>query len=386
MEEQNEEDDQYRYQHSRYHLWHGFTILFCHTANLPIQIGTEREFRYFLFQLVGQLVGIITSQRFTDDGNGAYAIASDDAAIVPVGRNLSQLTERHTRCSAHHRDVFVGKVAVVLRLQYHLHRIIAFPEGGHRNAIAKMNSKIGREQRLVHTQTVGLGSIRRNPDARQRLLEIGADQIDTFYLMHAGGYLPGGCLQVADAVAAHSYFDRVAGIVVIHLLEADVAIREVVGVAVGISVEYLFGGTVIYCIHDELGKVGTANLRSVGGMETGRTLSDKRGYRRYLRVALQDVSHRICHLCSSIGCGSVRKIELHGKLVSLGNRHHSLRKIHEDDGTDAYQHHAQDEGDARTGETVLQQPGVTHLQIIERLLPGVGGRLTADALMNHPIL
>ena len=121
-------------------------------------------------------------------------------------------------------------------------------------------------------------------------------------------------------------------------------------------------------------------------METGRTLSDKRGYRRYLRVALQDVSHRICYLCSSIGCGSVRKIELHGKLVSLGNRHHSLRKIHEDDGTDTYQHHAHDEGDARTGETVLQQPGVTHLQIIERLLPGVGGRLTADALMNHPIL
>ena len=269
MEEQNEEDDQYRYQHTRCNLWQCFSILFCHTANLPIQIGTEREFRYFLFQLVGQLVGIITSQRFTDDGNGAYTIASDDAAIVPVGRNLSQLTERHTRCSAHHRDVFVGKVAVVLRLQYHLHRIIAFPEGGHRNAIAKMNGKIGREQRLVYTQTVGLGSIRRNPDARQRLLEIGADQIDTFYLMHAGSYLPGGCLQIADAVAAHSYFDRVAGIVVIHLLEADVAIREVVGVAVGISVEYLFGGTVIYCIHDELGKVGTSNLRSVGGMETG---------------------------------------------------------------------------------------------------------------------
>ena len=188
---------------------------------------------------------------------------------MPVGRNLSQLAEWNARCSSHHGDVFIGKVAVVFRFQNHLHRIVAFPKGGHRDAIAKMNGKVGREYGLVHTQPVGLGGIWSYPDARLGLFVVGTNQVDAFYLVHAGFYLPGGSLQVAHAVAAHSYFDRVGGVVVIHLLEADVAVGKIVGVSVGISVEYLFCGIVIYRIHDKLCKVLTANLWRIGGVETG---------------------------------------------------------------------------------------------------------------------
>lgn len=67
---------------------------------------------------------------------------------------------------------------------------------------------------------------------------------------------------------------------------------------------YLFCGIVIYRIHDKLCKVLTANLWRIGGVETGGTLTNKRGYGCYLRVALQNVGHRICHLCGSCSGGS----------------------------------------------------------------------------------
>ena len=60
--------------------------------------------------------------------------------------------------------------------------------------------------------------------------------------------------------------------------------------------------------------------------------------------------------------------------------------MYEDDGSGAHQHDAHSEGGAWKGETAFQQPGVPHLQIVERLFAGVGLVLAADALVNHHIL
>ena len=204
--------------------------------------------------------------------------------------------------------------------------------------------------------------------------------------MHAGSNLLGCGFQIAYAVATHSYFYWVSGVVVIHLLEAYVAVGEVVGVAVGITVEHIFGSIIIHSIHDELRKVGTAYLRSIGGMETGRTLTYKCGYCCHLRVVLLDVVHLISHLCRLLCGSSIGKIELHGKLVSFGNRHHSLRKLYEDNGSYAHQGNTHDKSGARKGETTFQQPSIARHQKDERLLKSEGQRLAAYALMNHHIL
>ena len=131
-----------------------------------------------------------------------------------------------------------------------------------------MYGKIGRKKRLVHAQSIGLGCVRSYSDARQWFFVIGANQIDAFYLMHAGCYFLGCCLQIPDTVAAHPYFDRIGGVIVIHLFETDIAVRKIVGIAVGISVEHFFCSAVINCIYDKLCKVRSANLRRICGMET----------------------------------------------------------------------------------------------------------------------
>ena len=90
-----------------------------------------------------QLVGVVSAHRFADDGYGADSVAAYYTSVLPVGRNLCQLAQGHACRAAHYGYVLVGEVAVVFRLQHHLHRIVALPKGGYRQTVAEVNGKVG---------------------------------------------------------------------------------------------------------------------------------------------------------------------------------------------------------------------------------------------------
>ncbi len=249
-----------------------------------------------------------------------------------------------------------------------------------------MNGKISRKDGLVYAQAVGFRIVRRDADAWQRVLKVGPDQMYSLYVAHTGAHLLGSLLQIADAVCAHPDLDGVGGRVIVHLLEAHTAVGEVVRIAVSILVEHLVCGVVVRGVDNELRKVRTANLWCVGGMEAWRSLSDERRHGGYQGVALQDVRHRVCHLCRLVGGSAVRKIKLHGKLVAFGYRHHSLRQTGEQHGSYCHQCSARQERDARIGKAACQQPCIAHLQIVERLFPCVRFRTAVDALVYHSVL
>ena len=131
-----------------------------------------------------------------------------------------------------------------------------------------MNCQVSREDSLVHTQSVCLCSIRCNPYSRLRFLVICSYQVYSIHLMHAGGNLFGSLFQVADTVAAHSYLDGIRSRIIVHLLEADIAIREIVGIMVGILVEHLLRSIIAHGIYNKLCEVWSANLWSVCSVET----------------------------------------------------------------------------------------------------------------------
>ena len=83
---------------------------------------------------------------------------------------------------------------------------------------------------------------------------------------------------MADAVAAYPYLDGVGGGVVVHLLEAHIAVGEMVGVFVGIFVEHLLRGVVACGVYYELCEVWSAYLWRISGVEARRTLSDECRY------------------------------------------------------------------------------------------------------------
>ena len=81
MEEEDEEDDEHRNHHSRHHLRQGLGVLLRHAAHFPFKV--RAAFGQFFAKLVSQLVSVISAHRFADDGYGAHAVASYDAAVMP---------------------------------------------------------------------------------------------------------------------------------------------------------------------------------------------------------------------------------------------------------------------------------------------------------------
>ena len=80
------------------------------------------------------------------------------------------------------------------------------------------------------------------------------------------------------------------------------------------------------------------------------------------------------------GC-AVREIELHGKLVALGYRHHSLRLLYEQHCTRNDQCRTRGERCARMVEAAVEQPCVARLQIVEGLFACIRLGLGVDAIM-----
>ena len=204
--------------------------------------------------------------------------------------------------------------------------------------------------------------------------------------MHAGGNLFGSLFQVADTVAAHSYLDGIRSRIIVHLLEADIAIREIVGIMVGILVEHLLRSIIAHGIYNELCEVWSANLWSVCSVKTWRSLSDKHRYGSHFRVSFQNISHGVGYNGCLFSCRTVGKIEFNGKLVALCDRHHSLWQFHEYHGSSGNQSGSYDKRGAWKGKTTVQQPRISRLQIVKRFLLCVRFRCAGYALVYHDIL
>ncbi len=116
-----------------------------------------------------------------------------------------------------------------------------------------------------------------------------------------------------------------------------------------------------------MGKVVAGNLRGVGGLEAGRRHAVEVGHGDHTGHAPDHVLQRVGQPCGVLNGASRGHEDLHGKLVTLGDRHQLLRQLDEGHATDGNRHDGSAQRQFPVGKALLDGLVVESLHDVEQI-------------------
>ena len=251
-------------------------------------------------------------------------------------------------------------------LEHHAHRVIALPHRGERHSAAEAHGQIGSHGRLRQAQTARLVGVERHLEAWQRAVKVAAHQHQIAVGAHYGhGALADG-VQRVEVVAGEADLDGRHGVAVVELLDAHHGVAEVAREARRELGHKLLGGLIARGVDYELGKVGAAQLRRVGRLESRRTAAVEGGDVGHAAVAAHHVAQAVGHHAGALDGRALGQIHLDGKLVARGARHQLLRHHGEEKRAQRHRTDANAQGDERVGETHGYHTVVHTLNYVEQ--------------------
>ena len=395
MPQQHEEDDHHRHHEGTGNLGTGLVVSLILSTVLYLHALGQLEVGQTLHDLLGHDTIVLSTGHFGHHRDGAQTIAVADLTILPGGNNLGKLAQGdagHETAAISHtlqlieisgegsRDtdrnqlvhhILLRSLVGILGLQFHVHVIVTFPRRADGETLTIAERHLQFHILIGDTQSAGLLVIDLDAGGGQGLQHVTAHEHQFRHLAQDLHNAVGIGFQFTEVVALQAHLDGHGTTAETQLLDLHIRLREHLTVFLRTLIDQLHSSLIARGIHDKLRITLIRKLRGVRGMEAGRRTTLEGGDTHHALVLADHVFQRVGHGCGTLDGGTEGQVDLHGKLVTVGDRHHLLRDLEEHHTTDDETACTYRDGRPRMTEAPRQQDLVIlvhHVKQVEGLL------------------
>ncbi len=326
MEEQEEEENHHGCDEREGYLGSHLVVHAVEPAELHGDaLRDVRCLEVFLYCLDGSRLAFAELHVGADDDD-LPAVDAGERGRLPFRIDRGHLTDGHHHAGHGGRDEGVGDVLVggvrvdVVGVEVHRYHIIPLTERGEPQAV-HLPGQRKVHQGAVHAQAHGFFAVKFERDGRSEPVGVGVNPLEHIEPGHIGLHGVRNCLNLPVVFAEDLDLDRRGHALIVHLLDMDYGLGEIMLVLVLTFLEEFLRGAVGLCVHYELRDVLARKNRGIGAVEARRARADEFCDGGDAAVLPQHRGERVGDLGGLVKAGRRVEIDLDGKDRAGGHRH-----------------------------------------------------------------